>query len=322
MSLGIKWMEASVSLKRIDCGEETHRITTQPCTAGLIASIQSLGMTNLPIVKSQKASFSIVSGFRRIEAARASAQNTLSVRILDPGVSEMECAQIAIAENALQRSLNLIEQSRSLVLLSRYLENEAQLIEAAQSLNLPYHMELIHKLILLHNLPKSVQEYIIDGIVSLPIALELNKLETDVAVELARLFERFKLGLNKQREFVTIIQEIAIREGVSITEVLASEAVLNILNDTHVDRGTKSIRLRAHLRGMRYPNLTQTRKKFQTGVKQLKLGPGMSLAPPKDFEGTHYTLTFSFKNLATLEQQKATINKILHNSLLKPFLDP
>jgi ParB family chromosome partitioning protein len=278
-------------------------------------------MTNLPLLKPQKASFSIVSGFRRIEATCASAQNTLYVRIIDAQVSEIVCAQIAIAENAQQRPLNPIEQSRSLVLLSRYHKSEDHLIAAARSLGLPYHPDLIHKLILLNDLPKPVQEFVINGIVSLPIALELNKLETNVAIELAHLFKIFKFGLNKQRELITIIQEIAIREGMSITEILASDAVLNILNDTHMDRGTKSIRLRSHLRGRRYPNLTQTQKVFQTGVKQLKLGHGVSLVPPKDFEGTLYTLTLSFNNLSTLDRQKIAIDKILQDPFLEQFLD-
>lgn len=320
MTRPIAWTESEIPFGRIDRDDHTHRITTQPCTDELVASIQALGMTTLPLLKPRNRAFSIVSGFRRIEAVRVLAQDTVSVRILDDGVSQQTCAHIAIAENALQRPLNPVEQSRSLALLSRF-HKESHLAASARSHGLPCHPELIQKLIRLNDLPEQIHPFLIDGTVSLPVALTLNRLDTGVSVLLARLFKLLKYGLNKQRELITIITEIAICDETTVGEILDSEGVLNILKNPRLDRGTKSTQLRSHLRARRYPHLTQIQKAFQAGVKQLKLGPGTSLLPPKDFEGTQYTLTLSFDRLSALDRHKNTIKRIVQDPYLQKFID-
>ncbi len=76
------------------------------------------------------------------------------------------------------------------------------------------------------------------------MAIELGMLDCDVGIAFANLFDDLKLSLNKQREIITLIKEIAIRDDVSIMEVLQESDFLEILNDNDLDRSQKSQKIR------------------------------------------------------------------------------
>lgn len=308
----------TVPLPRINLQKDDFRITTRLDLVQLADSIQHAGLISPPVLIKKTSGFSIVSGFRRIAACRELGWHAIMARILDPELSRLDCLKLAIAANALERPLNLIETSRAFQKLSVFSNSHKELADVALSCGLPANPSMIAKIKNLCLLPEPIQDSILNESISLTMANVLAGQAPDEAVVFARLFEQLKLSLNKQREIFTLVGEIAHREDTSIRRVLACETLQQILADEDLDRGQKGQKIRSLLRQRRFPRLVKVEQYYQAHLKKLKLDPDIKLILPHEFEGTTYTLNLRFKNIAHLRRLQSMLDKIIqHPSFAK-----
>lgn len=311
----------SVPSSRIDPTDDRFRITTRTDVDDLLPSIGHEGVLNPPLVIEKTNGFRIVSGFRRITACKELGWEEITVRVLDPSYNSLECLRFAIADNALQRPLNLIETSHSLHKLSTHLSSGQDLIDSASPLGLPTNPSIIKKIKDLCLLPEPIQRAIVADTISLSIAMDLKKLAPDCALAFSRLFGEFKLGLNKQREIMTLVKEIARRDSISERKVLQDHQLQNIINDQDLDRGQKARRLRTYLRQRRFPQIMKAETRFEYLRKQLNLGNNIRIIPPQDFEGTAYTVNMSFNNIAQLKSLLTLIDRMIQHPSLEKIIE-
>ncbi len=311
----------SVPLSRIDIQDDTFRITTRTDVDDLLASIPHEGLLNPPVVIEKVSDFTIVSGFRRTAACKKMGLEEITVRVLEPGLNSLQYLRYAIADNTFQRPLNLVETSRALHKLSAQLNTGKRLIESASSLGLPSNPSVIKKIKDLCLLPESIQGAILANLISLSIAMDLKKLAPDCAVAFGRLFSEFKLSLNKQREIMILVKEIARRDSISEQKVLEDPQLQDIMIDPDLDRGQKTRELRAYLRQRRFPQIVKAEAVFEYRRKQLNLGNDIKLIPPKDFEGATYTVNMSFSSIAQLKELHTKLHRILQHPGLKKIID-
>ncbi len=318
----MRFSEAPIPLSRIDPSDSTYRITTAAAIDDVTKSIARIGLIHPPIVQPMDGGYRVVSGFRRAEAVRVLGWTEIPARWLSPEGDEATRVHLAIADNSLQRPLNRIETSRALNLLSGVAEDERHLIEMAAALSLPDNPSLIAKILPLASMPSVVQEGVASGHLPLPVALELNTLDIRTAVRLARIFTDLRLGLNRQRELLTLLSESAKREDRSVDDLLDDTEVKGVLDDADPDNTRRSARLRALLFRRRYPTISETSARFERLLKGLDLGPGVRLAPPANFEGTNYTLSISFDRIDQLVERGGRCLEALGRSdALKAFLE-
>lgn len=315
----MRFNEQTLEISWIDSEDETYRITTEARMGPLVDSIKKVGLINTPLLiekptSGPKPEFTIVSGFRRVEACRRLGYSSIKVRIVAPNTSRLECIKLAIIDNALQRPLNLIEASRSIFLLSAFFSDNNSLAQEASSLGLPASPTFINKIKNICRLPWPIQNGILANTISLSMALELSLLEQDAGVALANLFRDLKLSLNKQREIFTLVKEIALREDMSIIEVIEEDCLQEILNNENLDRTQKTREIRSYLKKRRFPALTKAEEEFKKQIKKLKLGNGAKLIPPHNFEGNTYTLSLYFKNEHELNDRLALLKRIMKKS--------
>lgn len=293
----------AILIERIDLEDRTYQITTETATETLATSIARLGVMHPPVLLGDNSHGIVVSGFRRIAACRFLGLSGIPVKLLPPETDKQICARMAIADNSLQRPLNLIEISRALKLLSGVYPDFDDLRRAAGEIGLPDNFSAIHKLRKLSGLAEELQEGVLSNILSLAIALELGQMEKPCAVAMATLFGYLKLGLNKQREILTTIQEIAFREHLSVQDILNTPDLRQIMMHEKWDRSQKTVRLRQYLKRRRYPSITTFESDFEASVRSLHLESGVALIPPRDFEGTTFCFQLDFNNLTQLQQR-------------------
>lgn len=312
----------TVFLAHIDENEETYRITTAHPIDELCLSLSCIGMINPPVLVRRGSNFVIICGFRRISAARHLGWGEIPARILEAPSSHLLCAQLAIADNASQRSLNPVEASRAISLLADCAPDRLELVRLCNDVGLSVNIRLVEKLAPMCRLPVAVQDGIISNTISLSVAEMLQDMDAEAAKAFAAMFSRLKLSLNKQRELIEHSKEIAFIEDRSVLSVLQDAAVHSALNDRDTDRNRKAELLRNHLKQRRFPNLTRTMSAFGEALKTLGLDQKAKLSPPPDFEGATYTLTLSFTNASELENHKKNIDRILAHPdcLLRPPL--
>ena len=311
----------AVRLSKVDPADTTFRITTRADLDELVLSIQNLGLLHLPILKCNVPDYTIICGFRRIAACLRIGWETVPARILKTNVSRLELAQLAIADNASQRPLNLLETSRAVNLLTAVCANQKQLEMTLQELGLPWAPSISTKVNKLCQLPSNIQEGILAETISMSIALELGKLDPKAGEELVVLFGLLKVGLNKQRELLWMLKEIAKREDTTITQLIADKALQKILQNAETDRAVKLQKVRTYLRKRRFPYIVRAEENYQTLVKQLKLGSNIDLIPPKDFEGMTYMMTLRFDNRQELDELKKKVEEIIHHPSLGKILE-
>lgn len=310
----------SIVMDRINTQDDTFRITTREDVDVLAKSIQYDGLIAPPLLIRWNSAFAIVSGFRRIAACQKLNCKEVTARILKPTTSVLDCLRLAIADNALQRQLNLIETSRCLQKLSLYINNRGRLEKVAVSLGLPSNRSAVDKIKSLCLLPRPIQNSILAETVSLATAKELEALESESAISFSRLFDQLKIGLNKQKEIITFIKEIAARDGLSAKEIIEDSFFREIINEPNLDRVQMIHKLRSHLRQCRYPRLAEAQQKFEKYRKDLRLGENIKLIPPREFEATTYGLSLTFSDLTELKALQIKINKLIQNPALKKIL--
>ena len=317
----MRFKQKIVKLSLIDSNDDSFRITNQINTDHLMASIDHVGMLNLPLLIEKKFGYKIVCGFRRIEACRELGWTDVEVRLLDSDTKRLECIKYAITDNSLQRPLNLIEQSRSINMLYGFFKDVGALGKSLSVMGLPDNPSIIKKIKKLVHLPKCVQTGILSNTISLSMALDLGRLQPEAGECLAKLFQTLYLSLNKQKEILRLVTEISLREDISIPKVLENDILQKILSHKNLDRNQKIREIRIYLKQRRFPVITAAEKEFEKHVKKLKLGSGTKLVPPDNFEGTTYTLKLFFKNLIELKDRKASVDALIKNPSLNKILD-
>jgi len=316
----MRYKEQVVWLSSIDFMDDSYHITTETCIDDLRESIKSAGLINLPLLKKKGSKYTIVSGFRRISTLRQIGRSRVKSRILEAGTEKLACVKFAIIDNYFQRTLNLVETSRALCLLSPFYKSDDSLAQAAAALGLPDSPSLVEKIKNVCYLPLLLQKAIISGNISLPMAMELGAMPPDEASAIVKLFDSLNLSLNKQREILTFIREISLRETLSVLDLLEENRLKEILTDTDLDRVQKTRLIRFNLKKRRFPVIVKTEQEFEANRKRLNLGPGLKLIPPKNFEGTEFMLSMSFKSLTDLNNIQTAFNKLLEDPLLKRII--
>jgi len=317
----MRFKQKIIKLPLIDSKDDSFRITTQKNIDHLMDSIDNVGLLNLPLLIEKSSGYKIVCGFRRIEACRQLDWSDIEVRILDSDTKRLECIKYAITDNSLQRPLNLIEQSRSINMLCDFFKDFSSLGKELSDMGLPDNQSIIKKINELCHLPGSVQNGILSNTISLIMALELGRLQQEAGEGFAKLFETLKLSLNKQREILTLVKEISLREDISILKVIENNILQKILTNEDLDRNQKIRKIRTYLKQRRFPVITAAEKEFEKHLKKLKLGNGIKLIPPDNFEGSIYFLKFSFRNLIELKDRKASFDAFIQNPSLRKIFD-
>lgn len=317
----MRFNEQSLPLKRLHLRDTQYRITTTDAIDKLKDSIAALGVLDPPILRQKADGYRIVAGFRRIEACRLLGRYDIRARVLPNDIDDATCVRLAIADNSLQRPLNLIETARALNLLDGVAADERELSRQAAGLALPDNPSLMRKIMSLTALPAGLQTRLAAGGLALAMALELKRLDSATAESLGRLFTDLKLGLNRQRELLSLMTEIARREEKTVSELLNEPALRDLLSAPDLERSQKAGQLRSVLRCRRYPVMSAATARFQDLVRHLNLGSGVQLIPPGNFEGTTYTLAITFDRLDQLRDRSLQIEKLLLSRTLRVFLE-
>ena len=310
-----------VNLSEIDLGDDAFRITTEMQVDDLMHSINHVGILRHPLLLKKEATYTIICGFRRIEACRRLNWSELEAMILDPDTIRLECIKFAITDNAFQRPLNIIEKSRSIGMLSDFFKDINSLSEELSLLGLFEHPSMIKKLKGICHLPELFQNSILSNTISLPMVLELAGMSEDNAKGFIKLFNTLKLSLNTQREIVTLIKEIAIREDKSILQIIEESHLNKILTDEDLDKNQMAHKIRIYLKQRRFPTIAIIEKSYEKYRQKLNLERGFKLVPPVNFESPTHTLQLSFNNMTQLKGLKTAFDALIENPYLKKMLD-
>ena len=116
-----------------------------------------------------------------------------------------------------------------------------------------------------------------------------------------------KLGENRLKEILTLLEEITQRDGLTIKEITQQPQMKAILSQRELTPSQRSERVKKILMALRYPRMHQKEKEFEERIKALDLPAMVSLLHQPFFEGKGGRITFQFE---TMEEYKAILSSL------------
>lgn len=311
---------SAVDLNCIQTADVGYQITTRQDATDLVGSIGKVGLLQPPVLQpGADGGHRVLCGFRRIAACQTLQMSSIPARIVPAGWPQSVCAHIAISDNAFQRPLNVVEQSRAFALIRKFSDPAASWTEAAASVGLPGSPAVMERLAPVVEMPEALQTAILEGSVALPVALQIHRLGTDDAAALCLLFRTLTTNLNLQRELLSLISEIALREAVSIAGLIGQPSITAILEAGDASAPQKVHALRMMLKKRRYPELSRAERAYAQALESLQLNPSVRLHPPPFFEGSSYRLSLT---IGSRQQLKTLLQVDLQKLIDHPNLLP
>jgi hypothetical protein len=102
-----------------------------------------------------------------------------------------------------------------------------------------------------------------------------------------------KAGENHVRDLMDWLEEIALRDGIAIGEILRSKNISEIRTDPRLGRADRLKRIKDQVRRIRFPRVSQIEDSIQSKIRQLKLPSAVKLSVPAGLEGGDLQIEFS-----------------------------
>lgn len=234
-------------------------------------------------------------------------EEAVTSRVVSSELEEKELFLYNFHEN-IDRGFNPVEQSWAVKKLSVFLTNEELIRDYLPLLNLPAQKEIFYRYLQTAQLSPIFYRDLILGRLFPEIIERVRKDFLPLTDLILGLFVFLHWGFQKQKEFLTDLQEISRRKNQDPAEFFYSEPILEILNRSQWTAPQKGETLRKILRSCRFPILTETEKAYGALIATLDLDHRTRIIPPPFFEGGRYNLEIQFSSGSVL---KTSLEKLI-----------
>lgn len=125
---------------------------------------------------------------------------------------------------------------------------------------------------------------------------------------LLRLAEDLKLGGSHVSDLMDWLEEIALRDRLTIAAILTSESITEVASDPRLGRADKVKRVKEAIRRLRFPRLANTEDSIRARIQELKLDPRIRLMAPPGLEGGRLRVELS---ASTADELKKLIDQVV-----------
>ncbi len=116
-----------------------------------------------------------------------------------------------------------------------------------------------------------------------------------------------KIGENHLRDLMDWLEEVALRDPVSIHEILGRPDIHYIETDPRLGRADKLKRIKDQIRRLRFPRLVETEDAIRARIQELGLQPTIRLSVPAGLEGGKLHVEFEAASSEELRKLSAKL---------------
>ncbi len=131
-----------------------------------------------------------------------------------------------------------------------------------------------------------------------------------------RIAYALRVGENHLRDLMDWLEEIALRDPVSIHEILLRPDLHHVETDPRLGRADKLKRIKEQIRRLRFPRLAETEDALRTRIQELKLHPEVRLSVPAGLEGANLHVEFNASSRQELRRLAARLVEAADQELL------
>jgi len=325
MSLKVTFPE-KVRLKDVDLKDDTFSISFPKDVDKLKVSIREIGLLTPLILrgKDNHSTFQIIAGYKRGIALRELGVDCIPAYIFKYDEFDNEKAlRLSLLENLYTRELNHIEISNFLFKLKEKLNIHSEKIieDYLPLLGLEESFLILKKYLSLQNLVEGLKRLAIVKKFHVKILSRLSLLSHKDQEVMLDLAAKLDLGFNLANELLTLLEEIAGRDNVSISDLISDKSFAEILNREGMSRDRKTNLLISLLKEKRYPHIQDFAKQVKNHIKNLNLPNKIAIDIPENLEGEAVTMRFKFKDKKDYQDILNSLMKISESEDLSKILE-
>ena len=287
-----------ILLEQIDLLDETFSVNFRPDLQRLRSSIEEIGLIQPVLLREKGDRYQIVCGFRRISVFRESGNSEIEARVLkEREMDDLGLFSISLHENLTTRGYNPVEKAIALDKLVHYFQIDPIVVIKTflPFFSLEPHEKILKTYLSLARMEDEVKSYILKEEVSRSNIRILSNFSSEDRMALLTLFSSLKLGENRLREMLTLLEEISQRDQTRVRDIVHRPEIQTILSQKELTPSQKTERLKKVLIDLRYPRMRQMEKGFEKKRRDLNLPSGISLHHQPFFEGKGLRIEFQFE---------------------------
>lgn len=270
-----------------------------PVPEPLSASIRQLGCT-APLIAApgtEEWPFRVVGGHRRLSVLRGLGAATAPVRLAPAPVTGEDAVWIALQDNRPHRCYSDIEIGRALVRFAGAGLSESLLIDRVLPLlGQEPAKKRLQDFLAVGRFAEPLQRTLHDLGLPLRVFSILYRWDEPARAAVRNLLETLRPGVNKCRDLLELIDEIAGRESLGPAQVLEHETLQAALNTPGASAGDRYAAVHQVLFRRRYPHLSQLRSEVRRALESLKLDSRLKVRVPGQFETSELKVEFTFES--------------------------
>jgi hypothetical protein len=157
---------------------------------------------------------------------------------------------------------------------------------------------------------EEIKQYVLKEEVSRTNIRRISSLSPRDRMALLSLISPLKLGENRLREILTLLEEITKRDRLTILEILKRPDIQAVLSHQELTPSQRADRIKKTLSGLRYPRMHNMEDKFEKKRKELNLPSNVSLDHQPFFEGKGLKMEFHFETVEAYRTVISALSKL------------
>ncbi len=311
-----------ISLKEIDFSDETFSANFRPNLQSLRSSIERVGLIQPVLLRKRSGHFQIICGFRRLGILRELGWSDVPAMVLEEERDDLQLFEISVLENLTTRGFNPIEKA---IIVDKFvhrfgIEPSRVIHTYLPLLSLEPNEKILNTYLALAQMEEEVKEYILKEEVSRTNIRKLSTFSEEDRKVLIPFLSSLKLGENRLREILNLLDEIARRDRTRVGEILRHPDLQGILSREEMTPSQKTERVKKILLELRYPRLKELERTFDERRKELNLPPDISLFHSPYFEGREWRIELRFETMEQYRRALSSLSKLAEEREFEEFI--
>jgi hypothetical protein len=143
------------------------------------------------------------------------------------------------------------------------------------------------------------------------------KLSESDAQALLHFVQALKVGENHFKDVLEWLEEIALRDGAGVAQILNRDTLSRIASDPRLGRNDKVKRIKDELRRQRFPRLARIEEELRRRVREMKLDPQVRLIVPAGLEGGAVSIEMKAGSYDELKHLSAELARVVDQEGMK-----
>jgi ParB family transcriptional regulator, chromosome partitioning protein len=300
----------NIPLRQIDLSDDTFSVNYLPDVQRLRSSIEEMGLIQPVLLKKKLDGYQIVCGFRRISVMKELGKSEIESKVFEEEEKdEFQFFSLSLHENLTTRGFNVVEKAIALdKWVHRFQIDRATVIKTFLPLfSLEPNEKILDTYLSLARMEDEIKTYVLKEEVSRTNIRRLSTLTPDDRMAILSLISPLKLGENRLREVLTLLEEISKRNQCKERDVAQRSEIQAVLSQKELTPSQKTERIKKVFTDLRYPKLNQLEKAFERKRKDLNLPFNISLHHLPFFEGKRLKIEFQFE---TTEEYRSILSAL------------